>query len=200
MDIHVISNGKLSLAKFAHIASQINDYVDYFHLREKHRPAAEIVEGVIQLLDEGIPPHKIIVNDRVDVAVAVNATGVQLAYNSLSVEAVKKAFPNLYVGKSIHSVSEAQEAASAGADYVLYGHVFRTASKAGLSARGITSLKEVVKSINIPVIAIGGIKPENVQQVVEAGVKGIAVMSGVLEAANPLSAIESYVMEGAKEK
>lgn len=200
MDIHVISNGKLSLAKFAHIASQINEYVDYFHLREKHRPAAEIVEGVIQLLDDGIPPHKIIVNDRVDVAVAVNATGVQLAYNSLSVEAVKKAFPSLYVGKSIHSMSEAQEAASAGADYVLYGHVFRTASKAGLSARGITSLKQVVKSIDIPVIAIGGIKPENVQQVVEAGAKGIAVMSGVLEAANPLSAIESYVMEGAKEK
>ncbi|MEK1830709.1 thiamine phosphate synthase [Priestia megaterium] len=72
---------------------------------------------------------KIIVNDRVDVAHALKAKGVQLAYHSLDVSVVIDAFPSLIVGKSVHSVEEALEAEKDGAHYILYGHIYSTHSK-----------------------------------------------------------------------
>ncbi|MBT2639822.1 thiazole tautomerase TenI [Bacillus sp. ISL-39] len=189
--LHVISDGKLSLKAFAEIAGEVEAFADKFHLREKHRTSREIYQGVELLLKEGIPLQKIVVNDRVDVAWACK-TGVQLAFHSLPVQVVKEHFPSLPLGCSVHSPEEAQAAAKQGADYLLFGHLFNTHLKDGIPPKGTEALRDVKKGLAIPVIAIGGIKPENVQQVLEAGADGIAVMSGVLQAADPREAAKIF--------
>ncbi|ANB55631.1 thiamine monophosphate synthase/TENI family protein [Anoxybacillus sp. B7M1] len=193
--LHVISTGTQSLEEFAAISSLIHSHVDAIHIREKNKTAKELVKWIEALLYAGVPAKKIIVNDRVDVAVACGVKGVQLAYHSLSVKAVKAHFPSLLVGCSIHSLEEGIEAEQDGADYCIYGHVFPTECKAGIPARGVSELQEIAATIRIPVIAIGGIQPDHVSQVWCAGAAGVAVMSGVFLAKDPLAQVRRYAMQ-----
>lgn len=169
------------------ILIDIHPYVTSIHLREKQKTARELFQAV-ELLAKDIPLSKIIINDRVDVAVASRAAGVQLAYHSLDAALVKKAFPQMKIGTSIHSYEEAKQA---GADYLLYGHVFSSTSKPGLPPKGLEELTRLTQ-LDIPVIAIGGITVENTRHVLHAGAAGIAVMSGVLEAQDPITAVKAY--------
>ncbi|WP_134703927.1 thiamine phosphate synthase [Ammoniphilus sp. YIM 78166] len=191
-ELHLISNGKLSLPQFADLVSGLHPHVQAIHLREKTKTAAELWAGVMDLLSRGIPPSKIYINDRADVAWASGIGGVQLAYHSLGSAETKRAFPTLRVGRSVHSVEEAVEMEERGADYLLYGHIFPTGSKPGLEARGLCALAEVAQRVTIPVIAIGGIGPEQVGAVLKAGASGIAVMSGIIDAMDPVSVTKQY--------
>ncbi|MFJ8089117.1 thiazole tautomerase TenI [Lysinibacillus sp. NPDC095746] len=193
--IHVISNGKMPMEQLSEILADIHPYADAIHLREKQMKAKELYEAVNLLSRVGVPLSKIIINDRVDVAVITGVEGVQLAYHSLNASMIKANFPQLTVGCSIHSVEEGKKVQRLGADYVIYGHIFSTQSKPGLEPRGLEELKKLTGSLDIPVIAIGGIAPENTKQVINSGADGIAVMSGVLNADDPLSAIKSYQKE-----
>ncbi|RLQ93256.1 thiazole tautomerase TenI [Falsibacillus albus] len=166
------------MTQFIQKASMIEPHVDYIHLREKQLSAKELMEAANGLKTIGIPFSKITINDRVDVAQAMGAEGVQLANHSLGADLVKRIFPALRVGRSVHSVDEAVEAEYAGADYVLFGHVFPSNSKRDLPARGLPALEKVVHSLKIPVIAIGGINPSNIAEVKKTGARGAAVMSG----------------------
>nr|WP_263327709.1 thiamine phosphate synthase [Neobacillus sp. Marseille-Q6967] len=173
------------------ILKEIHPYATRIHLREKQKTARELFQTVELLAKENIPLSKIIINDRVDVAFVTSAAGVQLAYHSLEAAMVKKFFPQLKLGCSIHSFEEGQKAIADGADYVLFGHVFPSKSKPGKPPKGIEELTKLTK-LDIPVIAIGGITAENTPQVIGTGVKGIAVMSGILDASDPLAAIKAY--------
>ncbi|MBB3868395.1 thiazole tautomerase TenI [Parageobacillus toebii NBRC 107807] len=185
--LHIISTGKQPLDQFVAICARVHPYVDAIHVREKMKTAREISEFLTALIKQGVPPRKIIVNDRIDVAVVFGVKGVQLAHHSLSVRKVKHHFPSLSIGCSVHSIAEAMEAEESGADYCIYGHVFATGSKVGVPPRGIESLRSVVNHVNIPVIAIGGIHSNNAEQVLKAGAQGIAVMSAVFFADDPVS-------------
>ncbi|MDQ0268232.1 thiamine phosphate synthase [Cytobacillus purgationiresistens] len=189
--LHLISDGKLSLAAFADIAGRVVSFVDFIHLREKEVSSLELYHGVQLLLNKGVPSQKIIINDRVDVA-SVFGTGIQLAFHSLPTFIVKKYYPDILVGRSIHSVEEAIEAEKQGADLVIYGHVYMTSSKKDLPPKGITNIAIIKKKTDIPLIAIGGITPDNVSEVLNMGADGIAVMSGILHAENPFQAAECY--------
>jgi len=180
----------MSIEQLREILIDIHPYVTSIHLREKEKTAKELFEAV-DLLSRDIPLSKIIINDRVDVAFATRVAGVQLAFHSLEPLMVKKSFPNLRVGSSIHSCQEGEKALRDGADYALFGHIFPSQSKPGKTPKGIEELSRVAQ-LDIPVIAIGGITPENAKQVIQAGASGIAVMSGVLDAHDPLSAVEAY--------
>jgi thiazole tautomerase (transcriptional regulator TenI) len=184
--LHIISTGKQSLDQFVAICARVHPYVDAIHVREKMKTAREISEFLTALIKQGVPPRKIIVNDRIDVAVVFGVKGVQLAHHSLSVRKVKHHFPSLSIGCSVHSIEEAMEAEESGADYCIYGHVFATGSKVGVPPRGIESLRSVANHVNIPVIAIGGIHSNNAEQVLKAGAQGIAVMSAVFFADDPV--------------
>lgn len=178
------------------ILADIHPIAAAIHLREKQMTAKELYEAVNLLTRVNVPLSKIIINDRVDVAVVTGAKGVQLAYHSLDASMIKTNFPQLAaVGCSIHSVEEGKKAQQAGADYVIYGHIFSSQSKPELEPRGLEELKKLTGSLDIPVIAIGGITPENTKQVINSGADGIAVMSGVLEADDPLAAIKDYQNE-----
>jgi thiazole tautomerase (transcriptional regulator TenI) len=189
---HAISTGVQSLEQFVTIASRIHPYVDAIHVREKTKTAKELVEIISVLLAHGVPAEKVIVNDRVDVAIACGVKGVQLAYHSLHAKVVKDHFPSLVVGCSVHSLEEAIEAEKSGADYCIYGHIFPTACKADVRPRGLDTLRNITSSIHIPVIAIGGIQPDNVKQVLQAGASGIAVMSGVFLVKDALTQVKEY--------
>lgn len=189
--LHVISDGKHSLEAFAEIAGEVEPFADKFHLREKHRTSRELYEGVELLCNEGVPIHKIVINDRVDVAWTYK-TGVHLAFHSLPVHVVKTHFQEMLIGCSVHSPEEAAEAAKQGADYILFGHIFETDSKKRVPPRGTGSLEALKKAVEIPVLAIGGIKPEKVPEVLEAGADGIAVMSGILQAKDPAEAAKLF--------
>lgn len=190
-ELHIISNGKMPIEQLREILIDIYPYVTSIHLREKQKTARELFEAV-DLLSTDIPLSKLIINDRVDVAFVTRVAGVQLAFHSLEPVIVKKAFPKLRVGSSIHSLSDGEKAMLDGADYVLFGHVFPSQSKPGKTPKGIEELSRVTQ-LDIPVIAIGGITPENTKPVIQAGASGIAVMSGVLDSHDPLSAVKSYV-------
>ncbi|HEY2495233.1 MAG TPA: thiamine phosphate synthase [Paenibacillus sp.] len=195
LELHIISNGQYELDHFAWMAERAHSYVTAFHLREKSSTAAELWQGVMALKAAGVPMHKVIINDRIDVAWAAQVGGVQLAHHSLQAQDVKHYFPGLRIGRSVHCVQEADDMSKRGADFLLYGHIFTTNSKLDQEPRGIAMLKEVVERVHLPIIAIGGIKPEHVQQVIGTGAAGIAILSGITSASDPIQAVKDYRSE-----
>lgn len=126
---------------------------------------------------------KLIVNDRIDIALACDADGVHLGQEDLPLDAGKKLMGEKIVGISTHDVEQAREAEQNGADYIGFGPMFGTATKdTGLSARGLAMLQEIRAAVNIPIVAIGGITELNVQQVWQAGADSAAIISDVLGA------------------
>lgn len=130
------------------------------------------------------------INDRVDVAMAVHAAGVQLSTASLPVVTARALLgPQKIIGVSTHSLQEAKEAEQAGADFVLFGPIYFTPSKAAYGApQGLPALKTIVANISLPVYAIGGIKPENIDSTKKLGVRGVALISAIVSAENPKEA------------
>ncbi len=130
------------------------------------------------------------VNDRVDVALGVDADGVHLGGDSLPVRAARELLgAEKLIGVSTHSIDEASEAEQEKADFILFGPVYFTASKAAYGEpQGLGRLKKVVEKISLPVYAIGGVKVGNIAEVKETGVRGIALISAVLSASDPRAA------------
>jgi thiazole tautomerase (transcriptional regulator TenI) len=192
LSLHLLSNGKLSFKEFTEIAVKVNPFVDYYHIREKQKTARDLFEGIEFLIQAGIPAKKIIVNDRIDVAVASGLYGVQLAYHSLPTWIVREKYPSMTIGCSTHSLEEVQDAERGGASFAMFGHIYSSSSKPGLEARGCKQLREISLSTSIPIISIGGITPQNVKEVLEHGASGVAVMSGVLDHSDPQAAAEQY--------
>ena len=130
------------------------------------------------------------VNDRVDVALGVDADGVHLGGDSMPVRAARELLgAEKLIGVSTHSINEAREAEQEKADFILFGPVYFTASKAAYGEpQGLGWLKKVVEKISLPVYAIGGVKVGNIAEVKETGVRGIALISAVLSASDPRAA------------
>jgi thiazole tautomerase (transcriptional regulator TenI) len=166
--------------------------VDMLQIREKKRTARELLEWH-QICAAALSDSRIIINDRVDVAAAVHASGVQLGFNSITPAQARKILPQqTRVGCSVHSIEEAQQAHDAGADFLIYGHIYSTASKPGLEPRGIEALQRIVNQIDLPIIAIGGIQPHLVEEVLSTGCSGIAVMSSVFAHPQPNQQVSDF--------
>ena len=191
-ELHVISTEKQSPERLAEVTGAIHPFIDAIHIREKTKTARELLEMVTLLTEKQVPLSKIVINDRLDVAWMKRTKGIQLAHHSLPVKWVKKEYPCLRTGCSIHSAEEGIQAQQEGADYVIFGHIFSTSSKPGKPPQGLVRLKNVAQRLAIPVIAIGGIQPFHVEEVLQCGAAGIAVRSGILEAADPLAAARAY--------
>lgn len=122
-----------------------------------------------------------IVNYRVDVALAAGAQGVHLGQDDLEISLARSIVgDSLTIGISTHSPEEAERAEQEGADYIGFGPLFTTRTKNAGTARGLSMLAEVRRRVMIPVVAIGGITPENAPTVMESGADMVAVASGVL--------------------
>lgn len=121
---------------------------------------------------------RVLVNDRLDVALAAGAHGVHLRADSMPAPTVRTLCPpGFLIGRSVHARDEAIDAAAAGGlDYLLFGTVFPTASKPGREATGASALAEVVAAAAIPVLAVGGVSTDNVGDVAAAGAAGFAAI------------------------
>ena len=191
-ELHVISNGHMPFEELVNVAMQIESEIDYLHIREREKSTKELYEGVESLLKKGFPASKLVINDRIDIAILLNIPRVQLGYRSADVRLVKEKFSYLHVGYSVHSLEEAIVAFKNGADSLVYGHVFPTDCKRGVPARGLEEISDIASCLSIPITAIGGITPENTVDVLTNGVSGIAVMSGIVSSSNPYSKAKSY--------
>jgi len=125
---------------------------------------------------------RLFINDRVDVAVAVNADGVHLGHESMPVEAVRKIVgKDMLIGVSTHNLAEAKAAEAGGADFITIGPIFDTPSKAKLGVPvGLSILKELKYELNIPFYALGGVKSGNMAQVFNAGATGVSMISAIM--------------------
>jgi thiamine-phosphate pyrophosphorylase len=135
------------------------------------------------------------INDRIDVALAVDADGVQLGIGSMPIDAARQILgERKLIGVSIHSAKEGLAAERAGADFVLFGPVYFTPSKAAYgNPQGLERLQGVVEKISLPVYAIGGIKPENVAAIKKTGARGAALISAVMSAEAPRAAAKELL-------
>lgn len=151
-------------------------------LRERDLPVRELLALAQEIRTLTREFHaQLFINDRVDVAVAVDADGVHLGHQSIPPEAARKIVGRkMLIGVSTHNLEEAQAAEQGGADFITYGPVYLTPSKAGLGVPvGPESIKNIVNSINIPVYCLGGIKSGNIDQVLSYSAYGISMISEI---------------------
>ena len=130
------------------------------------------------------------VDDRLDVALATNADGVQLGPEDMPISLAREIAPNLIIGASVYSLEEALQAEKEGADYLGAGSVFLTPTKADVRVIGVEGLRKIVESVKIPVVAIGGINHKNARDVLKTGVDGIAIISAIMGAEDVKKATE----------
>ncbi|HEX6088868.1 MAG TPA: thiamine phosphate synthase [Gemmatimonadales bacterium] len=169
------------------------------HARDRAATAAELAALADRFVTLTLPAESAtIVSGRPDIARAVGAQGVQLAASDLSPPDVRAAFGELWIGRSVHSVAEAEAAVAEGAGYLLIGSVFDTPSHPGRLPVGLEVVR-AVSALGVPVIAIGGITPERAREVREAGAYGIAAVRALWQADDParaaLAFLEAWINE-----
>lgn len=163
------------------------------HLRAPRLGAAALMELAEALAAaQRITGAWLVVNDRVDVALAVCARGAQLTSRSLLTADARHAAPELALGASVHSVAEGAESARAGADWLVVSHPFAPASTEGGSG-GSMLVEWLAASTTVPLIAIGGIRPQHCRALRMAGVHGVAVIRGIWDAPNAERAASDYL-------
>ena len=181
--------------------------VDWVHIREKDLPARELASLTRQALGiaakfsaKGASAVRVLVNDRLDVAIAERADGVHLGEKSMPVVEARRLVEfavqkqaldeSFLIGVSCHSIEAAAAAARDGADYIFFGPLFATPSKAAFGApQGMARLEEVCRAVAIPVLAIGGITLDNAESCIAARAAGIAAIRLFQDAVDPARAI-----------
>jgi thiamine-phosphate pyrophosphorylase len=162
------------------IARNLTAGVEWIQIREKNLSARELFELTRQVLSLPNPRgSKILVNTRVDVALATGAAGAHLPGGSPA-PSIWRPFtpPGFLIGVSCHTLDELRAAQDRGADYAVFSPVFPPRSKAaGLEPRGIEGLAQAVRAVSIPVLALGGITATNAEDCIAVGAAGIAAIS-----------------------
>jgi thiamine-phosphate diphosphorylase len=183
--LYPITDVKASgLSHAEQVARLIEGGATLIQLREKRLSPREFFKDATEALDiarsHGV---QIIINDRVDIALALGADGVHLGQNDLPPEAARNLLGNVAViGYSVHSATQAQAAVGMPIDYLGIGPVFPTLTKENPDpVVGVTVLREIREIAKIPLVAIGGITPDNASKVLEAEVDAVAMISALLE-------------------
>ncbi len=136
----------------------------------------------------------LLVNDRLDVALAVRVAGVHLGFRSVpSTEARRLVGAGRLLGVSVHTESEAVEAAGSGVDYLFLGPLFETPSHPGVAGRRAEFMDRVTSRVDIPVVGIGGVTPERAAAVLTSGAYGVAAIRGIWDAPSPSDAVQAYL-------
>lgn len=173
----------------ATVEAAVSGGVDAVQLRERDLPAGELLKLALSLRRVTLGGAALIINDRLDVALAAQADGLHLPEASISVtDARAVGPPQLMLSKAVHDPAGAAAADAEGADMLVLGTVFDTASKPGAAAGGLSLVREVTRGVRAPVLAIGGISAANAGGVIDAGASGVAVISAIMSAADPEAA------------
>ncbi|HOJ31108.1 MAG TPA: thiamine phosphate synthase [bacterium] len=175
------------------IKSAIRAGVKIFQYREKNKSALFMYQEAMEirtLIKDGI----FVINDRVDIALAVNADGVHIGQDDLPLSITRRLLGDKkIIGVTVHNCEQAIRAEKEGADYVAVSPIFKTMTKPDAQEPvGLKILAEVKDAVSIPVVAIGGINLENVPMVVKAGADAICAISSVITKENPEVEIEKF--------
>ena len=164
-------------------------------LREKTLPLSELfplAEAIRQRCRQA--GARFIVNDRADLALAVDADGLHVGQDDMPAPVARRLLrPGMILGVSTHDETQARQALRDGADYVAVGSIFPTGSKAGFQLVGPALVRKLRPEISVPLVAIGGITEDNVGQVMAAGADSVAVISAVCGAPDPAEATRSFL-------
>ena len=163
--------------------------VDLIQLRAKDHPSAEIAKLAVELhrttAESGVP---LIINDHPEIARIVPAEGVHVGQDDIPIATAREiAGPTCMVGKSTHSVDQAIRAFYEGADYIGFGPIFATPTKPDYQPIGLEEIRKVHEAVRIPIFCIGGIKLDNLPEVIEAGARRVVIVSGLLQARDTAS-------------
>jgi thiamine-phosphate pyrophosphorylase len=186
----------------ANIKQAVKAGVDWIQLREKDLSGTQLAVLASEAVRIAAGSSAILINDRLDVACAAGAAGVHLGEHSLPVGEAKRfvaerlSESNFLIGASVHSLGAALEAQKDGANYVIFGPVFATPSKAASGEpQGLENLRKVCAAVQIPVLAIGGVTLQNARECLEAGATGIAAIR-LFQKASDLPAVEKRFRSG----
>lgn len=161
-------------------------------LREKYASSLEFYEvakEVKKITDKYNVP--LIINDRIDIVLAIDASGVHLGQSDIPCSIARKILPQgKIIGVSAHNLKEAEKALKDGADYLGCGAVFNTSTKKDVTTLSYEGLKEITDNINIPIVAIGGINENNIITLKGSGINGVAVVSSIIGKENVKGASE----------
>jgi thiamine-phosphate pyrophosphorylase len=192
----VTDDGVVARAGFVRAATDVLEAgggLVALHLRAPAASGRRLHELAVRLMEIARAAGSLlIVNDRVDVALAAGVDGVQLGRRGITVADARRLAGGMRIGASVHAVGEAQVAVEEGADWLLAGSVYPTASHPGRPGAG-TGLIAAMAALGVPVIGIGGVTPERVREVGGAGAAGIAALRGVWDQPSPGRAARTYI-------
>ena len=172
----IVTKPRLSYSTIAEKC--VSHGIKMLQLREKHLSDKELIKigKEIRSITKGTSTN-FVVNDRPDIAAICDADYLHLGQDDMPIEDARKIVGNMKIGLSTHSIEQAKEALSQNPNYIGFGPIYPTNAKAKPDKPvGTEQLKQVLEFSNVPVIAIGGIFPENINQVIEAGAKNIAMV------------------------
>ncbi len=172
------------------VGEAVRGGVTLVQLREKNISTRDFYNEALALkelcLKNNVP---LIINDRLDIALAVDADGIHVGQSDMPVSVVRRILGNdKIIGLSAGSVKQAEEAVKDGADYLGVGAVFHTSTKSDANDVGIEILKKVRSSVKIPIVGIGGINAENIEELYGTGIDGVAVVSCIMASSDPYAA------------
>lgn len=165
-------------------------------LRERGLAGRDLLSLALELRRITQDRALLIVNERVDIAIAAGADGVQLGEQSMSVSAAKYVSgDHLLIGRSVHDMYGAQDAERDGADFLIAGTIFASRSHPGMGAAGTALISEISESVSTATLGIGGITASNAAAVIAAGATGVAAIGAMLDSSNPREAAEALAAE-----
>lgn len=183
-----------NIDSFCRIVEQaLQGGVTLVQLREKTATSREFYQRALRIkevTDRFQVP--LIINDRLDIALAVNAAGLHIGQEDLPVAVARRLLgPDKILGATAATVADALAAQAAGADYLGSGAVYPTGTKPGKAILPLPVLAQIKQALRIPVVAIGGITADNIGPVRDAGVDGVAVVSAIMDSADPAAAAKT---------
>ena len=196
LSLYLVTDNSEDEEKFLKtIEEAINGGVSVVQIREKTADTLEFYNLALKVKEittkYNVP---LIINDRVDVALAIDADGVHVGQSDMPCDVTRKLIgENKILGVSAATIDEAKKAEKDGADYIGTGAVFPTSTKDDAPNITKKDLKDIVDSINIPVVAIGGITIENANELKNTGISGLSVVSAIMSADNPKKASEKLL-------
>lgn len=196
IDFYLITDSNLSKnGIFSDVENAINAGCKIIQYREKDKSTREMIEEASIIKKLCKKDTIFLVNDRIDVALAVDSDGVHLGQDDMSLSTARKLLGNdKIIGLSTHNYSHAIEAQKNGADYIGFGPIFYTSTKKDIdSVLGINSIDNIRNSINIPIVAIGGINKNNCAQIIKNGADSIVSISAVVSKNNVRLEVEEFI-------
>lgn len=197
--LYLITDRKIfnnSDAFFNAIEKALNAGLRFLQLREKDLPTRMLLDYAYKLRTLTSQYNaKLFINDRIDIALCVEADGVHLGQASMPPSGVRKIIrEDMQIGVSTHSLSEALLTQEEGADFITFGPIYQTPSKLQYgSPVGLNALIEIKNRISIPIYGIGGINHDNIRDVLDAGANGVAMIRGILSAENIEDTVKRFL-------